>query len=94
MIVLSGKDQGQRGEVVRALPEDKRVIVEGVNVAKRHTKPDQATHAGRHHRQGHADPVVAVALVCKACDGPPASATASTTDGRKVRICKKCGADL
>ena len=55
MVVLNGKDRGKEGIVMRVLPKDGKVIVEGVNIAKKHQKADPGDHAGRHHRQGHAD---------------------------------------
>ena len=54
--VLSGKDRGKIGEVIRVMPTQNKVIVAGVNIAKRHTRPGARHDAGRDHRQGHADP--------------------------------------
>ena len=56
VIVLQGKDRGKKAEVVRALPDSQKVILEGVNVAKRHAKPTARHPAGRRHRQVHARP--------------------------------------
>ena len=56
VVVLTGKDKGKEGEVSRAIPSAGKVIVDGVNVAKRHQKADPGHHAGRDHRQGHAHP--------------------------------------
>ena len=93
--VLTGKDRGKEGEVMRAIPERDKVIVDGVNVAKRHQRATRATTQGgiidkdmpmpgrqRRHR------------VRARAARRPASATASTTSNRKIRICKKCGGDL
>ena len=52
--VISGKDVGKEGEITRVYPEAERVIVDGVNVAKRHQRATGPDHAGRDHRQGHA----------------------------------------
>ena len=54
VMVLQGKDKGKQADVVRAIPDREKVIVEGVNVAKRHAKPTARHHAGRRHRQVHA----------------------------------------
>ena len=54
--VIAGKDLGKVGEVTRVILETDKVIVDGVNVAKRHQRATKAHDAGRHHRQGHADP--------------------------------------
>ena len=91
--VLSGKDKGKKGEVVRAIPAQDRVIVEGVNVAKRHAKPTRGNHAGRRHRQVHAGPRLDGGMVCAEC-GPTRIGFRIDDQGRKVRVCRKCGADL
>ena len=68
VIVRSGKDKGKKAEVVRAIPSRDRVIVEGVNVAKRHAKPTRATQQGGVIDKFMPVHVSTVALVCKSCD--------------------------
>ncbi len=68
VIVLSGKDKGRRAEVVRAIPGRERVILEGVNVAKRHAKPTRSTQQGGIIDKFMPIHVSTVALVCKACN--------------------------
>ena len=68
VIVLSGKDKGKKAEVVRAIPGRDRVIVEGVNVAKRHAKPTRATQQGGVIDKFMPVHVSTVGLVCKSCD--------------------------
>ena len=95
--VIPGKDIGKRGEITRVLPERNKVIVEsvqGINVAKKHQKPTRGHDAGRHHRQGDADPRVEPHARAAARTARSRSATASTTDGKKLRVCRKCGADV
>ena len=70
VIVLSGKDKGKKAEVVRAIPSRERVILEGVNVAKRHAKPTRATQQGGVIDKFMPVHVSTVALVCKSCDKP------------------------
>jgi len=94
VIVLQGKDKGKRAEVVRAIPERDRVILEGVNVAKRHAKPTRATQQGGIIDKFMPVHVSTVALVCKACNQPTRVGYRVEADGEKVRICRKCGADL
>ena len=55
VVVISGKDKGKQGRVKRVLLDDDKVIVEGINLVKRHTKPEPAQPAGRHHRERGAD---------------------------------------
>ena len=94
VIVLQGKDKGKRAEVVRAIPDRDRVILEGVNVAKRHAKPTRATQQGGIIDKFMPVHVSTVALVRKACNQPTRIGYRYETDGEKVRVCGKCGADL
>ena len=94
VIVLQGKDKGKRAEVVRAIPDRESVILEGVNVAKRHQKPTRSTQQGGIIDKFMPVHVSTVALVCKACNQPTRVGYRVEADGEKVRICRKCGADL
>jgi large subunit ribosomal protein L24 len=95
--VLAGKDRGKEGAVMRAMPSSGRVIVDGVNVAKRHQKATKATMQGGVIDKDMPMPASAVAIICPT-DGPTRigyrieDAGAGRT--RKVRICKKCGGEL
>jgi large subunit ribosomal protein L24 len=91
--VLQGKDKGKVGEVMRAIPSKNRVIVEGVNVAKRHQRPTRATMQGGIIDKDMALHVSSVAIVCSRC-GPTRIGYRRDEEGRKVRLCKKCGGDL
>jgi large subunit ribosomal protein L24 len=94
VLVLTGKDKGKKAEVVRAMPARHTVILEGVNVAKRHAKPTRATQQGGIIDKFMPVHVSNVALVCKSCDGPTRVGYRVTDGGEKVRICKKCEAEL
>lgn len=91
--VLTGKDRGKEGEVSRALPKSQKVIVDGVNVAKKHQKATRATMQGGIIDKDMPIPVANVALICSAC-GPTRVGYRFDPDGTKVRICKKCGGDV
>jgi large subunit ribosomal protein L24 len=91
--VLGGKHRGRRGVVMKAFPKEGKVVVEGANMAKRHTKPRGATMQGGIIDKDMPLPVSAVAIVCPAC-GPSRVGTRIDEQGRKLRVCKKCGADL
>jgi|SRR5580658_1364041 large subunit ribosomal protein L24 len=91
--VLSGKDKGKEANVVRALPAEGKVIVEGVHVAKRHAKPTRATMQGGVIDKFMPISVSSVAIVCNSC-GPSRIGIRIDEQGRKLRVCKKCGADL
>ncbi len=91
--VLTGKDRGKEGEVMTALPEVRKVIVDGVNIAKKHQKPRSATDQGGIIDKDMPIPVANVALVCDSC-GPTRVGYRVDPDGTKSRVCKKCGKDL
>jgi large subunit ribosomal protein L24 len=89
VIVLSGKDKGKTGEVTLALPKDGKVVVAGVNVAVRHTKPSQGDPQGGLKRAEAPLHVSKVAHVT--ADGKPTRVRFETQDGKKVRIAVKTG---
>jgi len=91
VVVLTGKDRGKRGRVLKVLPAKNRVVVEGVNFIKRHTKPNpgQNVTGGIVEREAplHASNVQ---IVCPECGSPARVGRRVLEDGRKVRICRKC----
>jgi large subunit ribosomal protein L24 len=95
--VIHGKDRGTRGRVVRVLPQEGRVMVEGVARAKKHTRI-RATRRGA-QEGGIIDieqfvDISNVAVVCKSCGQPTRIGFRRDDDGTKFRVCRKCGADL
>jgi len=90
--VLSGKHRGKRGQVMVALPREDKVIVDGANMAKRHTKPRGTTMQGGIIDKDMPLPVANVAIVCGK-DGPT-RVRYELRDGEKVRVCAKCGDKL
>jgi len=91
--VLSGKDRGKEGVVMRSLPSQNKVIVEGVNMAKKHQKPTRATMQGGIIDKDMPIDASNVALLCPK-DGPTRVGYRFDADGTKVRICRKCGQDV
>ena len=91
--VMTGKDKGKQASVVRAIPAEGRVIVEGVHVAKRHAKPTRATMQGGVIDKFMPVSVSSVAIVCGSC-GPTRIGMRIDDQGRKIRVCSKCGTDL
>ena len=89
--VISGRDKGKRGKVLVVLPEKARLLVQGVNFIKRHTKPNPSRQikGGVVEREAsvHASNVQ---LVCPECGKPTRVGRRLRGDGRKVRICRKC----
>lgn len=94
VIVRSGKHRGQRGEVVRTLPAEDKVVLDGVNVAKRHTKPRRATMQGGIIDKSMPIAASAVSVWCSAHGGPARIGMTVDEQGRKGRVCKKCGTEL
>ncbi|MCL2045469.1 MAG: 50S ribosomal protein L24 [Oscillospiraceae bacterium] len=94
VIVLSGRDKGKQGKVLSVNPKAKKAIVEGVSVAKRHTKPRREGEPGGIISKE--TPIYASKLmrVCPKCDEPTKPAHNFKADGKKVRVCKKCGAEI
>ena len=94
VIVLTGKDRGKSGEVIRTLPKEGKVIVDGVNVAKKHQRATRATVQGGIIDKDMPMPVSSVAIISPG-DGRPTRVGYRYDDqGRKVRICRRTGADL
>jgi large subunit ribosomal protein L24 len=91
--VLQGKDRGAKGDIMRVLPKSNRVIVEGVNRAKKHQKATRATMQGGIIDKDMPISASAVSIVCST-DGPTRIGYRIDESGRKVRICRKCGGDL
>ncbi|HJL76388.1 MAG: 50S ribosomal protein L24 [Acidimicrobiaceae bacterium] len=92
--VLTGKDRGKEGVVSRALPADDKVIIEGVNLAKRHQKPTKATMQGGIIDKAMPIHVSNVAVLSPADDKPTRVGYRLTDDGTKVRVCRRTGVDL
>ncbi len=91
--VLQGKDRGKVGEVMRVLPRAHKVIVEGVNIAKRHQKPTRGTMQGGIIDKDMPLSASSVALICGRC-GATRIGYRYDENGKKSRVCKKCGGDL
>ena len=93
VVVLSGKDKGKQGKVLTSFPKDGKVIVEGVNTAKKHQKPRQQGEEGGIINKDTPIRACKVMRVCPKCEKPTREAHGFNKDGKKVRVCKKCGAE-
>ena len=93
VVVISGKDKGKEGKVLSASPKTGKVIVEGVNVASKHVKPKKQGEQGGIIKMETPIYACKVMVVCPKCGKP--TRVAHKLDGdKKVRVCKKCGAEL
>ncbi|GHT33070.1 50S ribosomal protein L24 [Endomicrobiia bacterium] len=90
VVVLCGKDKGKSGEVLDVFPDKGRVIVSKINFVKRHTKPTR-TDAGGIREKEAPIAISKVMLVCPKCDKASRSKFDKFSDGKKVRVCRKCG---
>ena len=93
VIVLSGKDKGKQGRVLVAEPKTGKVIVEGVNVATKHKKPAKQGEEGGIIKTETPIYACKVMVVCPKC-GKPTRVAHKVENGKSVRVCKKCGAEL
>jgi large subunit ribosomal protein L24 len=92
--VLTGKDRGKEGRVMRALPREGKVIVDGVNVARKSQRPTRTTQQGGIIDKDMPIQVSNVALVCPSCGQPTRVGYKLDAAGGKVRTCKKCGGEI
>lgn len=89
--VLSGKDRGKVGKIIKTFPREKKVLVEGVNIVKKHARATpKVPQAGIREMEA---PIYSskVMLICPSCQQPTRVFHRLLTDGKKVRGCKKCG---
>jgi len=90
VVVLTGKDKGKKGEVIRSIPSDSRVVVQGLNMVKRHTRPTQMSAGGIVEKEASLH-VSNVAHVDPKQDKPTRVGFKTLEDGRKVRYAKLSG---
>ena len=93
VVVLSGKDKGKQGKVLEVMPKEGKVIVEKVNMVSRHTKPRRQGDQGGIIQKEAPMYASKVQRVCPKCDKATRAAS-KVVDGKKVRVCKKCGAEI
>ena len=89
VVVLSGKDKGKTGEVIRSMPKEMKVVVSGINVHARHRKPSQKNTQGGSERKEAPLHISKVAIAT--ADGKPSRVRFETRDGKKVRVAAKTG---
>ena len=88
--VIAGRDKGKQGKVLRVLPKEQRVVVEGINLRKRHTRPRRAGEQGGIVEFPAPLHISNVAVVCAKCGRPSRVGFRILGDGTKVRYCKRC----
>ncbi len=94
VLVIAGKNRGKQGQVRQVFPDEKRVVVQGVNIVKRHMRPRaMGTQAGIVEKEAPIH-ISNVMLVCKSCSRPVRVGFRVRPDGVKVRVCRACGEDV
>ena len=94
VVVLSGKDKGKQGKILEVMPKEGKVVVEKINVVSRHQKPRKQGEQGGIMKKEAPIYACKVQRVCPKCGKPTRAAHKVQADGKKVRICKKCGAEI
>ena len=92
--VIAGKDRGKTGKVLRSVPEKSRVVVEKVNMVKKAMRPTQANPQGGISTVEAPIHVSNVMLVCPSCKEATRVSRKRNEEGKKIRVCKKCGKDI
>lgn len=91
VLVLTGKDKGKKGRVIRLFPKVEKALVEKINMVKRHTRPNQQLPQGGIMEKEAPIHLSNLQVVCLKCGKPTRSLKKTLADGRRVRACKKCG---
>ena len=93
VVVLSGKDRGKQGKVLGTVPADGKVVVEGINMVTCHVKPRKQGETGGIVKREAAIAACKVQVVCPKCS-KATRVSYKIENGKKTRVCKKCGAEL
>jgi large subunit ribosomal protein L24 len=94
VVVISGKDRGKRGKVLRVDPKSDRVFVEGLNMVKRHQRPSQTTGQGGGVIEKEAPIHVSNVMLIDPKDGKPTRVAIEISDGKRLRVARRSGARL
>lgn len=94
VMVIAGRERGKTGKVLRVLPEKDRVIVERVNLVKRHSKPKGPQQPGGIVEKEAAIHASNIMIMCDKCNAPVRVGQKLLADGKKIRICRRCSEAL
>lgn len=93
VLIISGKDRGRKGKVLEVFPQDGRLVVEGINLVKKHRRPRQEKEKGQVIELAKPIDASNVKIVCPKCGRASRLGYRLTKEG-KYRICKKCGQEI
>ncbi len=91
VLVISGNDSGKKGKVLKVFPSTNRIIVEGVNFIKRHTRPTQKNQQGGILEKEAPIDASNVMVICPKCNEPSRLGRKVLEDGKRIRSCSRCG---
>ena len=94
VMVISGKERGKTGKVLRVNPKEDAVIIERINVVKRHTKPRGPQQAGGIIEKEASIPASNIMIMCDKCNAPVRIGHKVLADGNKIRVCRRCAEAL
>lgn len=92
--ILAGKDKGKKGKILRSYPSKQRIVVEGANIVKRHTRPTQKSPQGGIIDKPGSIHVSNVQLICPHCNEPTRLGSKRTEQGKRIRVCRKCDGEI
>jgi large subunit ribosomal protein L24 len=93
ILIIAGKDKGKKGKVLKSLPKENKIIVEGLNIAKKHARPKKQGEKGQIIEVSRPIDSSNIKLVCPRC-GQAARVGYKITENEKYRVCKKCGSEI
>ena len=93
VLVISGKDKGKKGKILKAFPKKRRVLIEGVNLMKKHQKPKKTGEKGQIIEKPASISVSSIKLICSKCN-KAVRVGYKIADNKKYRICKKCNKQI
>ena len=94
VMVISGKERGKTGKVLRVLPKRDAIIIERVNMVKRHSRPRGPQQPGGIVEKEAFIPASNIMILCSKCNAPVRIGRKVLADGEKIRICRRCGEAL
>ena len=93
VFIKAGKDKGRKGKVIKALPKEGKIVVEGINIIKKHVRPKKQGEKGQVVHIPSPFDISNVLIICDKC-GKAVRVGYKTVENKKVRICKKCSAEI
>ena len=93
VLIISGKDRGKKGKVLRAFPRERKILVEGVNLIRKHQRPRKEGEKGQIIQLPKPIDVSNAKLICPKC-GKPTRVGYKIAEKQKFRVCKKCGQEI